>query len=218
MKIIIKEKGKKWGIRLWFPTWMLFSKTSARLVMRSMNRSAKKTETIASKVKENVLEEVNRERIKETILKEVDKTISAGTIASKVKENVLDEVNSERIRGTIRAKVSQAIRGELVDKTIEPTDEDSVGQCLDEDPEKTVELVEEDPVSECASEKREKTKNKKPWDKSKSSFPFGQMLTNLPEEKVFEAMRILRGMRKNHPGVPLVDVRSANGDRVLIKL
>ena len=43
-------------------------------------------------------------------------------------------------------------------------------------------------------------------------------LANLPEDKLKEAMKIMRRMKKDHPGVPLVDVEAADGTRVLIQL
>jgi len=38
------------------------------------------------------------------------------------------------------------------------------------------------------------------------------------EEHWLEAMKILRHMRRDYPGVPLVEVESAQGDYVLIKI
>ncbi|NLA82409.1 MAG: hypothetical protein GX849_06250, partial [Clostridiaceae bacterium] len=41
---------------------------------------------------------------------------------------------------------------------------------------------------------------------------------NIPVDKLNEAMVILRQMKKNHPGVPLLDVLAADGTKVLIQL
>ncbi len=41
---------------------------------------------------------------------------------------------------------------------------------------------------------------------------------NIPVDKLNEAMIILRQMKKNHPGVPLLDVLAADGTKVLIQL
>ena len=213
MKIIIKPNEQRFAIRLWFPTRMLFSKTTARIVIRSMKRSAKQTETIVSKVKENVLEDVDTVRIADTIRTEVDNAISAEIIANKVKEDILNKVNSARINETIRAKVDKAIGEKLDDVIIEPIDGDPGSEYADEDLGEAAKSFDEDQDDDS-----DKTINKKPWKKSKSNFSLEQMLTHLPEEKVIEAMRVLRRMKKDHPGVPLVDVRSAEGDRVLIKL
>lgn len=49
-------------------------------------------------------------------------------------------------------------------------------------------------------------------------FDFQAFMASLPDEKVDQVMRIFRNMRKDHPGVPLVDVHSSDGDRVLIQL
>lgn len=54
-------------------------------------------------------------------------------------------------------------------------------------------------------------------DLAQPSFDLGDLFSKLPEDKAREAMRVLRKMKKTHPGVPLVDVVTADGDRVLIK-
>lgn len=53
---------------------------------------------------------------------------------------------------------------------------------------------------------------------SGKGFDFQAFMANLPDEKVDQVIGIIRNMKKDHPGVPLVDVHSADGDRVLIQL
>ena len=40
----------------------------------------------------------------------------------------------------------------------------------------------------------------------------------VPEEKIDQAIEILRQMKKHHPGVPLVEVEASDGEYVLIQL
>ena len=205
MKIIIKPNEQRFAIRLWFPTRMLFSKTTARIVIRSMKRSAKQTETIVSKVKENVLEDVDTVRIADTIRTEVDNAISAEIIANKVKEDILNKVNSARINETIRAKVDKAIGEKLDDVIIEPIDGDPGSEYADEDLGEAAKSFDEDlgeaakSFDEDQDDDSDKTINKKPWKNSKSKFSLDHMLPKIPEEKVIEAMSVLHRMKKDHP-------------------
>jgi hypothetical protein len=49
-------------------------------------------------------------------------------------------------------------------------------------------------------------------------FSYKGFLGHLPEDKMKDAMRIFRQMRKDFPGVPLVDVQSSDGTYVLVEL
>lgn len=50
------------------------------------------------------------------------------------------------------------------------------------------------------------------------SVPGVGFLGNVSERNLEDALSALKMMRKYHPGVPLVDIETADGDRVLIKL
>ncbi len=51
-----------------------------------------------------------------------------------------------------------------------------------------------------------------------SGFDFNSFMANLPDEKLNELKDLLCNMKKDHPGLPLVDVHAADGTRVLIQL
>lgn len=123
MRIIIKEKGKR-GIRLWFPTRIIFSNTAARILSRKTRKAARGADT----GEEAGVKDLIREAMEEDW-------------------NFVDE------------------------------------EAFDGHP-----------------------------------FSGGNFLANLPEDKMKEAMRLLRRMKIDHPGVPLVDVESSDGERVLIHL
>lgn len=55
-------------------------------------------------------------------------------------------------------------------------------------------------------------------EKAERLFSKGSFFPDIPPEAAVEAVRILRKMKKDHPGVPLVDVQAADGTEVLIKL
>ena len=124
MRIIIKEKGKR-GIRLWFPTRMIFSNTAARILSRKTRKAARGAD--------------------------------------------------ERGKNGLGDLIREAMEGEdwnFVDE-----------EAFDGHP-----------------------------------FSGGNFWANVPEDKMKEAMRLLRRMKIDHPGVPLVDVESSDGERVLIHL
>lgn len=46
----------------------------------------------------------------------------------------------------------------------------------------------------------------------------GRLNHLVPEEKLDDALKALRNMKRNHPGIPLVEAKSADGDYVLISM
>lgn len=145
MKIMIKVSGKM-GIRLWLPSRMVFSNTTARLMARSADDEEKES-------------------------KEARVIRKRKAIRDRIKADTGLEGLGDRIR--------QEVHG-------------SLEKGLEDLPDKEKDLA-------------------------RPAFDLGDLFSKLPADKAREAMRVLRKMKKTHPGVPLVDVVTADGDRVLIK-
>ena len=137
MKLIIKQEGKR-GIRFWFPTRLIFSKTAFKVFRRSLEKSAEMENSQAPESED------------------------------------WEEVTDYR---------------QLLDDGV------------DEETPMALECEEKDAAAE----------------NSRGGFDFEAFMANLPDEKIDQILKIFHRMRKDHPGVPLVDVRSAEGDRVLIQ-
>ena len=54
--------------------------------------------------------------------------------------------------------------------------------------------------------------------KEDKTFSYKSFVGNIPEDKIKDAMRIFRNMRKDFPGIPLIEVHAADGTRVLVKM
>lgn len=54
--------------------------------------------------------------------------------------------------------------------------------------------------------------------KEDKTFSYKSFVGNIPEDKIKDAMRIFRNMRKDFPGIPLIEVHAADGTRVLVKI
>lgn len=142
MKLIVKQKGRR-GIRLWFPTRLIFSRTAFKIFRRSLAKSQKMPETPAHAL-EDAEEDLDYRQL------------------------LMEEETAAQTAGT------------------EPADT----------------------MVEGVGEREETGKG----------FDFGTFMAELPDEQVDQVLGLFRRMKKDHPGVPLVEVQSADGDRVLIQL
>ncbi|NLB27841.1 MAG: hypothetical protein GX819_02695 [Clostridiaceae bacterium] len=179
MKLIIKQEGKR-GIRFWFPTRLIFSKTAFKIYRRSMAKNRRKAES--GEINPDSLEGFelpSAGKQDQGIAGEVENTDSRQAWT-----HVIETIDANGIKETIRKEVRESIRNGAPSRTMEW--------------------------------KREVIDTRRKA--SGQSSGFEQFISGLPDKKIGEVMRIFRRMRKDHPGVPLVDVRSSDGDRVLIQL
>ncbi|NLB50651.1 MAG: hypothetical protein GX809_03605 [Clostridiaceae bacterium] len=196
MKLIIKQEGKR-GIRLWFPNRLIFSKTAFKIFKRSLAKNRRKAESEA--IKPDSLEGFDLpaagQQDQETA-EEAEKTISR-----QIRSHVIETVDAQGIKETIRQEVREAVDANGIKETIRKEIRESIRNGT---PSRSMEW------------KREVIDTRRKASEQSSSFE--QLISGLPDEKIGEVMKIFRRMRKDHPGVPLVDVRSSEGDRVLIQL
>ncbi len=196
MKLIIKQEGKR-GIRFWFPTRLIFSKTAFKIYRRSMAKNRRKAES--GEINPDSLEGFelpSAGKQDQGIAGEVENTVSR-----QVRTHVIETIDANGIKETIRQEVKEAVDANGIKETIRKEVRESIRNGA---PSRTMEWKRE------VIDTRRKA--------SGQSSGFEQFISGLPDKKIGEVMRIFRRMRKDHPGVPLVDVRSSDGDRVLIQL
>lgn len=196
MKLIIKQRGKK-GIRLWFPNRILFSKVAYRAFCRSMVKSHEKMEAREA-------DPQNPDGLKwQEESQEANKTSEEvkARVNRQVRIRIIKTMEASGIRETIREEVREAVDADGIRETIRKEVRKSVRDGV---------------ASRKMEWKRELEDTRKR--SARQGFDFGSFLADLPDEKIKDVMGVFRRMRKDHPGVPLIDVQSADGDRVLIKL
>jgi hypothetical protein len=196
MKLIIKQEGKR-GIRLWFPNRLIFSKTAFKIFKRSLAKNRRKVEN--EEIKPDSLEGFDLPAAgqqDQDNAEEAEKTISR-----QIRSHVIETVDAQGIKETIRQEVREAVDANGIKETIRKEIRESIRNGA---PSRSMEW------------RREVIDTKRKA--SEQSSGFDQLISGLPDEKIGEVMKIFRRMRKDHPGVPLVDVRSSEGDRVLIQL
>ncbi|HPX93779.1 MAG TPA: hypothetical protein PK646_05915 [Bacillota bacterium] len=197
MKLIIKQQGKR-GIRLWFPNRMIFSKMAFKIYKRSLAKDRRKAES--GEIKSDKLDDFDSPAVKKQdqmgAAGEVEKTVSR-----EIRTHVIETIDADGIKETVRQEVREAVDANGIRETIRKEIRESI---RDGNPSRRMEW------------RREVIDTKK--EASEKSSGFEQFISGLPDEKIGEVMKIFRRMKKDYPGVPLVDVRSSEGDRVLIQL
>lgn len=111
-----------------------------------------------------------------------------------------------------------AKKAAVTDRSEENADKDSLReQILDEiNPEEIRESIRKE-IREDLREELDCLPDEES-EKTERLFSKGSFFPDIPPDAAVEAVRILRQMKKDHPGVPLVDVQAADGTEVLIKL